>query len=261
MDSAPVCVSIRMMKFFTVGSLKVEIHEHRIALGRAAAQAAAASFQTPLSVMFAAAPSQSETLAALAENGEIAWSEITAFHLDEYAGARPDSQHSFRRFLIENLFSRVTIDRFEGLRAESEDLEAECKRYAAALDQAPPLVALIGIGENGHLAFNDPPAARFDDPQDVRLVDLTESCRQQQVHDKTFPTLAAVPLQALSLTIPRIMRVPQLFVMVPGIRKAEAVRAALEGPISEACPASILRTHPNATLYLDTDSAQSWLSR
>jgi glucosamine-6-phosphate deaminase len=243
------------MDSFRAGSLVVEIHPDRATLGNAAARAIAVAFHTPLAVMFAAAPSQSETLAALLENGQIDWEGVTAFHLDEYAGARPDSPHSFRRFLIEKLFSQVKLARFEGLRAESYDLQAECKRYAAALEADPPSVALLGIGENGHLAFNDPPAAKFDDPAAVRVVDLTESCREQQVHDKTFPMLDAVPRQALSVTIPRIMQVPALFVMVPGTRKAEAVRDALEGPIAEACPASILRTHPNATLFLDRDSA------
>jgi glucosamine-6-phosphate deaminase len=113
----------------------------------------------------------------------------------------------------------------------------------------------LGIGENGHLAFNDPPAARFDDPDAVRVVQLTEACRVQQVHDKTFDTLEDVPKAALSVTIPRIMQVPALFVMVPGVRKAQAVRDALTGAITEACPASVLRRHPNAILFLDRDSA------
>jgi glucosamine-6-phosphate deaminase len=254
-DSQPWLFKLRRMESFLAGSLNVEIHTDRAALGLAAARAIAASFQTPLAAIFAAAPSQSETLAALAAHKEIDWTAVRAFHLDEYAGATPDSPHSFRRFLVENLFSKVKIGRFDGLRAESPDLAAECARYAAALAKDPPAVALLGIGENGHLAFNDPPAARFDDPAAVRLVDLTESCRQQQVHDKTFPSLDDVPLQALSVTISRIMQVPALFVMVPGIRKAAAVRDSLQGPVSEDCPASILSTHPNARLFLDTESA------
>jgi glucosamine-6-phosphate deaminase len=205
--------------------------------------------------MFAAAPSQTETLEALIAEPGIDWPQVQAFHLDEYSGATADSSHSFRRYLKNTLFSRVPIGHFEGLRAEADDLEAECIRYAEALFRANPIVALLGIGENGHLAFNDPPAARFDDPASVRVVQLTESCRVQQVHDKTFPDFESVPLTALSVTIPRLMQVPHLFVMVPGVRKAEAVRAALEGPITEDCPASILREHPNATLFLDRDSA------
>jgi glucosamine-6-phosphate deaminase len=237
--------------------MQIEILSNRAEMGAAAASAIAPFFRThtPLAAMFAAAPSQTETLEALILEPGIDWPRIQAFHLDEYSGASPGSPHSFRRYLVTTLFSRVPIGHFEGLRAESPDLDAECVRYSEALARANPSVALLGIGENGHLAFNDPPAARFDEPAAVRVVQLTESCRQQQVHDKTFPNLEAVPLTALSVTIPRLMQVPRLFVMVPGIRKAEAVRAALEGPITEDCPASILRQHPNATLFLDSDSA------
>jgi glucosamine-6-phosphate deaminase len=237
--------------------MQIEILPNRAALGLAAASAIAGYFRThlPLAALFAAAPSQTETLEALAQAPGIDWRRVRAFHLDEYSGASADAPYSFRRYLQETLFSRVPIGHFEGLRAEAADLEAECQRYAGELEQANPAVALLGIGENGHLAFNDPPAARFDDPAGVRVVQLTEACRQQQVHDKTFPDLDSVPHTALSVTIPRLMRVPRLFVMVPGIRKAEAVRAAVEGPVSEECPASILRQHPDATLFLDRDSA------
>jgi glucosamine-6-phosphate deaminase len=237
--------------------MQIHILPDRAAMGAAAASAIAAFLRahTPLAAIFAAAPSQTETLEALIAEPGIDWSGIRAFHLDEYSGASPDSPHSFRRYLKDTLFSRVPIGHFEGLRAESTDLQAECLRYSEALAQANPSVALLGIGENGHLAFNDPPAARFDDPAAVRVVQLTESCRQQQVHDKTFPNLEAVPLTALSVTIPRLMMVPHLFVMVPGIRKAEAVRAAVEGSVTEACPASILQQHADVTLFLDRDSA------
>jgi glucosamine-6-phosphate deaminase len=237
--------------------MQIQILPNRAEMGAAAASAIAVFLRihAPLAAMFAAAPSQTETLEALIAEPGIDWRQIQAFHLDEYSGAYEDSPHSFRRYLRDNLLSRVAIGSFDGLRAESADLEAECTRYAAELARANPIVALLGIGENGHLAFNDPPAARFDDPAVVRVVQLTEPCRQQQVHDKTFPNLDAVPFTALSVTIPRLMQVPHLFVMVPGVRKAEAVRAALEGPITEDCPASILRQHPDVTLFLDRDSA------
>jgi len=237
--------------------MQIQILANRAAMGAAASSAIAAFFRShaPLTAMFAAAPSQTETLEALIAEPGIEWPKIQAFHLDEYSGAPPNASYSFRRYLRDTLFSRVPVGHFEGLRAESTDLEAECARYAAELGRANPKVALLGIGENGHLAFNDPPAARFDDPEAMRVVQLTESCRQQQVHDKTFPNLEAVPLTALSVTIPRLMQVPHLFVMVPGVRKAEAVRAALEGPITEDCPASILRQHPDVTLFLDLESA------
>jgi glucosamine-6-phosphate deaminase len=237
--------------------MQIEILPNRAALGIAAAREIAKFLRSnmPFAAMFAAAPSQTETLEALAAEPGITWPKIRAFHLDEYSGARADSPYSFRRYLRQMLFSRVPIGHFEGLRAEEQDLAAECVRYSEALAAADPAVALLGIGENGHLAFNDPPAARFDDPAAVRVVQLTEACRQQQVHDQTFPDLVSVPLTALSVTIPRLMRVPNLYVMVPGVRKAEAIRAALEGPVTEDCPASILREHPNVTLFLDRDSS------
>ena len=237
--------------------MQIEILSDRAALGTAAAFQIAKFLRdhSPSAAMFAAAPSQTETLEALVTAPGIMWPAIQAFHLDEYSGATADAPYSFRRYLKTTLFSRVPVGSFDGLRAEAADLEAECLRYAAALSAAEPAVALLGIGENGHLAFNDPPAARFDDPAAVRVVQLTESCRQQQVHDQTFPDLASVPLTALSVTIPRLMQVPHLFVMVPGVRKAQAVRAAVEGPVTEACPASILQRHPSVRLFLDEDSA------
>jgi glucosamine-6-phosphate deaminase len=244
------------MRSFQAGMLKVEIYRNRAELGKAAAARIASAFGGDVkAAIFAAAPSQSETLAALAETRGIAWERITAYHLDEYAGARPDSPHSFRRFLREHLFSKVPVARFEGLCGEAADLEAEAARYAGLLAQGAPAVGLIGIGENGHIAFNDPPDSRFDDPALVRVARLTQTCRQQQVHDGAFATLADVPHAALTVSIPGIMRVPKLFVMVPGARKAEAVQRTVEGPVSELCPGSILREHPDATLFLDWDAA------
>ena len=240
---------------YRVDRLEVRVFENRQALGQAAAAAVAETLTRPCSAVFAAAPSQNETLAALGEAPGIDWHNIHAFHLDEYAQATPESPHSFRRYLTDHLFSKVPVGRFEGLRGEAADLAEECNRYTALLNMAYPTVGLLGIGENGHLAFNDPPAARFNEPALVRVVELTETCRQQQVHDKTFPDLEAVPRAALSLTIPALMKIEQLFVMVPGKWKAAAIHASLRGPICEACPASILRTHPRAILFLDRESA------
>ena len=242
---------------YRVDRLEVRVFEDRRQLGQAAAEAAGAAMRQPGPAVFAAAPSQNETLSALAQAPGIDWQGIHAFHLDEYAGATQSSAHSFRRYLMDHLFSKVPVGRFEGLRGEAADLTEECQRYTELLHADYPRVGLIGIGENGHLAFNDPPAARFDDPALVSVVELTEACRQQQVHDKTFPDLEAVPKAALSLTIPALMKVEQLFVMVPGKWKAAAIHATLKGPIWEACPASILRTHPRAILFLDRESATS----
>ena len=252
---------------FQTDRLRVEVYPDRARLGSAAADRAAAALRDLIAkrgfanVIFAAAPSQTETLAGLADVDSIDWKKITAFHLDEYVGTRPGDAHSFRRFLNRHLLSKVPIGRFEALRGESEDLEAECERYARLLEAHPPEVGLLGIGENGHLAFNDPPEARFDDPQSVRVVDLTEDCRRQQVNDGAFSSLAEVPEKALTVTISRLMRIPRLFVMVPGLRKAAAVRRTIEDPVSEACPSSILRAHPNATLFLDQDAASGLKAR
>lgn len=238
--------------------MRVLVFEDRAALGRAAAAAVATLLRAQAgttAAVFAAAPSQTETLAALADEPGIGWDGVRAFHLDEYVGASDDSSHSFRRYLMETLFSKVKLAGFEGLRGEALDLAAECARYGAEWKKASPTVGLIGIGENGHIAFNDPPDSHFDDTETVRIVELTHECRVQQVHDGTFPSLEAVPKRALTVSIPAIYGIAELFVMVPGPRKAEAVKAALEGPVSEGCPASILRNHPRATLFLDRDSA------
>ena len=204
-------------------------------------------------VILASAPSQNELLDALV-GADVDWSRVTLFHMDEYAGL--DAQHpaSFRRYQRERVLDRIRPAAFHGLAGEA-DADAECARYAALLAEAPIDVVCLGIGENGHLAFNDPPVADFADPALVKVVALDEACRRQQVNDGCFAALDAVPRHALTLTIPALLRGGALFCAVPGPRKANAVRDALRGPISTACPASILRTHPHATLYLDADSA------
>ena len=206
-------------------------------------------------VVFASAVSQDPFLAALRLRSDIEWPRITTFHLDEYAGMSASHPASFRRFQKERLLDHVQVAAFEGLNAEAADLDGECQRYAARLREAKPCLVVLGIGENGHLAFIDPPVCRFDDPRDVRPVDLDEVCRMQQVHDGQFAKLEDVPQKALSLTIPFFLRVPRALVFVNGERKSAAVRMALEGPISEACPASALRRHPWVTIFLDRAAA------
>jgi glucosamine-6-phosphate deaminase len=205
--------------------------------------------------IFASAPSQNEFLAALREDTRVPWDKITAFHLDEYIGVSPRHPASFRRFLTDRLFDHVPVRAFHGLDGEAADPGAECERYAALLRDEKPALAILGIGENGHLAFIDPPVCDFAEPRDVRVTDLDEPCRMQQVHEGAFATLADVPRTALSLTIPYLMRVPRAVAIVPGPAKRAAIKAALEGPVTCACPASILRRHPDATLYLDEASA------
>jgi glucosamine-6-phosphate deaminase len=206
-------------------------------------------------VIFASAPSQNEFLAGLRSDAAIDWSKVTAFHLDEYVGIAPDHPASFRRFLRDRLFAHVPVAAFHGLDGQARDPARECERYAALLRDHAPSLAILGIGENGHLAFIDPPLCNFSDPADVRMVELDEACRRQQVNDGAFATLDAVPRTALSLTIPFLMRIPRVVAIVPGPAKRVAVTAALRGPVTRACPASVLRRHRDATLFLDEDSA------
>ena len=206
-------------------------------------------------VIFASAPSQNEFLAALRQEPGIDWPKLTAFHLDEYVGIAPDHPASFRRFLVDRLFAHVEVAAFHGLDGQAQDLAAECARYAALLRQAAPALAILGIGENGHLAFIDPPVCNFAERADVRVVELDEPCRKQQVNDGCFPSLEEVPRTALSLTVPFLMRVPRAVAIVPGPAKRAAIRSAIQGPATTACPASILRRHRDATLFLDEDSA------
>jgi len=208
-------------------------------------------------VVFACAPSQNEFLAALItqSQGVIDWSQIDGFHMDEYIGLRAKHPASFRTYLRQHFLDHVPLGSFAEIHGEASDATQEATRYAALLTTAPIDLICLGIGENGHIAFNDPPVADFDDPQLVKVVHLDHACRQQQLNDGCFATLADVPKQALSLTIPVFRQAQHLSVVVPGMRKAQAVAAACLGPLSTKCPASILRTHGSARLFLDEFSA------
>ena len=210
--------------------------------------------QEKASVVFAAAPSQNEFLAAL-RSLELPWHRITALHMDEYVGLSGDDPASFQSYLREHLFDRVEPESVHFLRGDAEDLEAECKRYAGVLERHPPDIVCAGIGENTHLAFNDPPVADFADPKLVKVVELDRPCREQQVHDGCFPSLEQVPTHALTLTIPALTQAKHLSCVVPGATKADAVAKTLQAEISSTYPATVLRTHPNAKLLLDRESA------
>lgn len=248
------------VKAESVDLLKVNVYANRRDLGVAAGRAAAATIRSLLGervgfvrIVFAAAPSQNEFLETLASEPGIDWSRIAAFHMDEYIGLPSDAPQKFGRFLSERLFDKVKPGRVH-LIDSSNSIEAECKRYGDLIREAPIDIVCLGIGENGHLAFNDPPVADFSDPETIKAVELDEACRRQQVNDGCFAQLDDVPTHALTLTIPTLMSASRLFCMVPGPTKLQAVRRTLNGPISTECPSTVLRRHPACTLYVDRDS-------
>jgi glucosamine-6-phosphate deaminase len=250
-------------KHFDVGSMKLEIHASKKAAGEAAAQSAAQALKqldqsrNAIGVIFATGASQLETLHALTSLPNLPWKKIHGFHLDEYVGIDENHPASFRRYLRENLTERVHMAEFLEIDGSSPDSDRVRQDYVQQLREANPQVCLLGIGENGHLAFNDPAEADFDDPEAMKVVTLDAACRQQQLAEGWFATFEDVPKRALTLTIPTLFKVPKLIVSVPGRRKAEIVRRTLEDPISTACPATLLRTHPDVTIYLDEDSASA----
>lgn len=250
------------MQVMMKDELRVELHDSRAAMGLAAGNAAAAKLRELLAekeqvnVIFAAAPSQNEMLEALIAAPGIDWSRVNAFHMDEYVGLPEGAPQAFGNFLREHIFDRLPFGRVEYIDGHTKDGAGECARYAALLEKYPTDVVLMGIGENGHIAFNDPHVAFFDDPEAVKLVELDTVCRQQQVNDGCFAALADVPTHAYTLTIPTLVRAPWLFCTVPAPTKAKAVKNTVLGQVSERCPASILRTRPNAVLFCDPDSGR-----
>jgi len=243
----------------SAGKLRIHSFPSRAAMGDAAARDIAEALRAALvrqdsvRMVFAAAPSQAQMLAALCKAEGIDWSRVTAFHMDEYIGLPPAAPERFVHWLDANLFDHLPFAQVHRIVPEP-DAEAAASAYALELAKAPIDLVCLGIGVNGHIAFNDPPVADFADPLDVKVVTLDEQCRQQQVDDDCFARFEDVPQQAITLTIPRLVNVAQMFCVVPGALKRDAVRATLHGPISTACPASILREHPNCSLYLDAES-------
>jgi glucosamine-6-phosphate deaminase len=244
-----------------VGALAVRVFATPAALAQAAAEDAAATLRDALdrqgtaAAIVASATSQVLFLEALTRRRDVAWSQVTLFHMDEYLGLDADHPASFRRFLRERVEHKVRPRAFHYLRGEADEPLRECDRYAALLQAQPMDLCCLGIGENGHVAFNDPHVADFEDPRRVKLVRLDEACRRQQVGEGAFPELECVPQFAYTLTIPALCAARRLIAVVPERRKAAAVRDALCGPLHPACPASILRRQAHATLYLDADSA------
>lgn len=251
----------RYSKLLQAGCLKIEIHASSEAAGRAAAHAAAQSIRElaasrpSLGVVFATGASQLTTLRALTRTENIPWDRVVGFHMDEYLDIDPEHPASFRRYLREHLTDKVRLREFHELHGSSSASREACAEYAMLMRSHDPQLCLLGIGENGHLAFNDPGEANFWDPFDVKVVSLDGTCRQQQVEEGWFPNLDAVPMQAITMSIPALMRVPKLIISVPGSRKASVVSRTLREMISTACPSTILRIHSDATVYLDEESA------
>lgn len=242
------------------GTIELQIFETREEMGKAAAEQGARILNELLkkkeyvNCIFAAAPSQNEFLAALVRQ-DLPWNRINGFHMDEYIGLPQGSPQSFSGFLNRAIFDRVPFHSVNLLNGMA-DPQQECARYTRLLAAAPPDVVFMGIGENGHIAFNDPPVADFNDIHKVKVVQLDQACRMQQVHDKCFSSIEEVPKEALTLTIPMLLSAEYLFCIVPGERKAAATAAALTGEISEKCPASILRTHQGCRMFIDKACAK-----
>jgi glucosamine-6-phosphate deaminase len=250
-----------MTRDAVVGELRVRVARDAAALGITAAAHASSVLREAIATrgvahaMFATGNSQFAFLDAIVEHRTLDWTRVVGFHMDEYVGIGANHPASFRRYLRERLTTRVPFAAFHFIDGDASDLDAECVRYAGLLADHPLDLCCLGIGENGHLAFNDPPLADFDDPLDVKVVELDPMCRRQQVGEGHFPTVDDVPPRAITVTIPALVRAATVLAIVPEARKREPVRRALVGPVDTACPASILRERPNATLYLDEESA------
>lgn len=249
------------MKSLKKDKLQVEIFDNRVLMGEKAAKDAAEYInqalkeKDELNVIFGAAPSQDDVISSLLTH-DIDWSRINAFHMDEYVGIDPSAPQSFVNFLTGRIWSKVKFKSLNYLQDKAgKDSKTVCEEYTKLLKANPIDITFMGIGENGHIAFNDPHVAFFDDKEIVKVVDMDEACRQQQVNDGCFATLDLVPKYAYTLTIPTLLSAKRIFCVVPTKLKAKAVGATVLGPIEEKCPASILRTHNAATLYCDKDSA------
>ena len=257
--------AMSVLKDFYCDKLHVRVFDSRRAMGDCAGSEAVECIKKlleekeTLNVMFAAAPSQNETLEALCADTEIDWTRINAFHMDEYVGLDAAHPAGFRNFLKRAIFDAKPFRTINLLNGNAEDPEEEAKRYDQLLRDNPLDVCILGVGENGHVAFNDPPVADFDDPKMVKIVELEQVCRQQQVHDGCFEDISQVPTHALSVTVPGLMQAKHLFCSVPAKTKAEAIRHMINDEISEKCPATILRLQDDARLYTDADAGASLL--
>ena len=254
-------ILVERSRTWTVDGATVAVHPDVEAMARASADEArdvmraAADARGVVHAMFATGNSQLDFVRALVEETDgVPWSDTVVFHMDEYVGVGPDHPAGFQRWIRERIVEPARPKAayyVEGL----GDAQAEVARYTDLLRGHPLDLCCLGIGENGHLAFNDPPVADFDDPLDVKVVELDAGCRRQQVNEGHFPDVDAVPTRAITVTIPALLRAGRVLAIVPEVRKAEPVRDALTGPVSTRCPASALRTITHATIHLDPGSA------
>jgi glucosamine-6-phosphate deaminase len=257
----------RDVEYFQVEKLKVEVHSSREAAGTAAANASAEALKKlaasgkNVGVIFATGASQIEALKALTAIPGLPWSQIDGFHMDDYIGLPLDHPASFRGYLEQKLVRRVPMHSFAHIDGLAANPEQTCRDYAQRLRAANPQLCLLGIGENGHLAFNDPAEADFDDPLDVKIVHLDEPCRRQQAAEGWFKTVEEIPKTAITVTMSALFRVPKLVLSVVGARKGNIVRRTFDDPITTACPSTILRTHPDATIFMDREAAALVQSR
>ncbi len=212
-----------------------------------------------LNMIFAAAPSQNETLASLLQRKDIPWNKINAFHMDEYIGLSDEAPQRFGQFLKNAIFGKVDFKSVNYINSNAADIEAECARYTKLLQDYPTDIVCLGIGENGHIAFNDPGVADFNDTKLIKTAVLDEVCRNQQVNDGCFATIDEVPTHALTLTIPALTKAKAMFCSVPAATKKWAVTETINGVISEDCPATIMRKHNKAILYCDNLSGADLL--
>lgn len=238
----------------------LKVFSDKSSLGKAAAQKAATAIRSAIRehdharVIAATGTSQFEFLAALTESTDIDWRLVEGFHLDEYIGLPASHPASFRKILFDRFVHKAGMGKFHPLDGEARDLSDVIRQVGKALASAPVDIAFVGIGENGHLAFNDPPAD-FKTEEPYLIVNLDEACRRQQVGEAWFGDISEVPKQAISMSVRQILKAKEILAVVPESRKAKAVKACFEGEISPMAPASILRTHANVTVYLDKESA------
>lgn len=260
MNMQPDFSRVGLVREVTAGELHVLEYENRDLLGKDAAKTVAGLMRRVIGekgrvrMVFASAMSQTDFLKYLGEESDIDWSKVSAFHLDDYVNFPSDHPQSFSRFLIDRLFNRTPGVDFNPVNSEAVDPEAECRRYTALLTEAPIDMMILGIGESGHLAFIDPPYCDFNDPETFKLTELDERSREQMIHDGCFERIEEVPRRAYTMTVPACLSGAFTIIIVPTKLKAPTIKAVVEGPITCAVPASILKTKENAWLLIDRDS-------